>query len=73
MRKALIFSAVISAAVVPLPLAIGLFGRKVSNRRLEAQLGIYDSDNSNGNSSTSADAEVTATSVVANKNDGNGN
>jgi hypothetical protein len=39
MRKALIFQAVIASVVVPLPLCLGLFGREVRKRRLEAEMG----------------------------------
>jgi MFS transporter, FLVCR family, MFS-domain-containing protein 7 len=35
MSRALIFQAVVAIAFVPLPLALGLFGRKVGTRRLE--------------------------------------
>lgn len=35
LRKALIFQAVIAMVVMPLPLCLGLFGRKVRSRRLE--------------------------------------
>jgi len=34
LSRALIFQAVISVAVVPLPLCLGLFGRDVTNRRI---------------------------------------
>lgn len=43
MRKALIFQAVVAMAVMPLPLCLGLFGRKVRRKRLEV-----DSQNSVG-------------------------
>ncbi|KAJ9295755.1 hypothetical protein DTO271G3_5778 [Paecilomyces variotii] len=82
MRNALIFSAVISAVVVPLPLSLGLFGRKVSRRRLRADRSTYGVNDAtitttntttgtNGESSSSdANREVTTSSVVtANKND----
>lgn len=39
MRNALVFSAAIAAAVVPLPLSLGLFGREVKRRRLQADRG----------------------------------
>ncbi|KAI9884172.1 MAG: hypothetical protein M1823_004035 [Watsoniomyces obsoletus] len=35
MRRALIFEAVVAAAVVPLPLCLGLFGRRLRSKRLE--------------------------------------
>ena len=36
MKRALVFEAVVALLVVPLPLCLGLFGRKVKSRRLEA-------------------------------------
>ncbi|EEP80429.1 conserved hypothetical protein [Uncinocarpus reesii 1704] len=38
MKRALIFQAVMAAVVVPAPLCLGLFGREVRKRRLEAEL-----------------------------------
>ncbi|KAI9814610.1 MAG: Major facilitator super domain-containing protein 7 [Pycnora praestabilis] len=35
MKRALVFQAVVALAVVPAPLAIGLFGMRVNNRRLD--------------------------------------
>ncbi|KAJ9215259.1 hypothetical protein DTO166G4_3144 [Paecilomyces variotii] len=77
MRNALIFSAVISAIVVPLPLSLGLFGRKVSRRRLRADRSTYGVNDAttittgiNGESLPSdANREVTTSSVTPNKND----
>lgn len=75
MRNALIFSAVISAVVVPLPLSLGLFGRKVSRRRLRADRSTYGVNDattigiSGESSSSDANREVTTSSVTANKND----
>ncbi|GAD97082.1 hypothetical protein AN5596.2 [Paecilomyces variotii No. 5] len=80
MRNALIFSAVIATVVVPLPLSLGLFGRKVSRRRLEADRGPYNNDNHNNititadnngeSSSTDANREEIITSPdTVNKND----
>ena len=40
LRKALIFQAVIAMVVMPLPLCLGLFGRKVKRRRLEVDKSI---------------------------------
>lgn len=36
MKRALVFEAVLALAVVPLPLCLGLFGRKVRRKRIEA-------------------------------------
>jgi MFS family permease len=47
MTRAMIFQAVIAAAAVPFPLCLGLFGRKVIMRRLEAERGSTDIDNTN--------------------------
>lgn len=57
MRNALIFSAVIAAAVVPLPLSLGLFGREVKRRRLLADRGEIES----GGTATAAAATESAT------------
>lgn len=38
MWNALIFQAVVACVVVPLPLCLGLFGRKVRKRRIEAEM-----------------------------------
>lgn len=38
MKRALIFQAVMASVVVPAPLCLGLFGREVRKRRLEAEL-----------------------------------
>ncbi|KAI9761497.1 MAG: ubiquinol--cytochrome-c reductase subunit 6 [Chaenotheca gracillima] len=40
MRRALVFQAVIASLVVPLPLCLGLFGRKVRRRREEVDKGV---------------------------------
>ncbi|EPS33508.1 hypothetical protein PDE_08470 [Penicillium oxalicum 114-2] len=40
MRRALIFSCVLCAAVAPLPMSIGLFGRKVQRRRWDVDRGV---------------------------------
>ena len=39
MRRALIFQAVVAMVAMPLPLCLGLFGRKVRRRRLEVDKG----------------------------------
>ncbi|PGH10610.1 hypothetical protein AJ80_07461 [Polytolypa hystricis UAMH7299] len=39
MRNALVFQAVVASVVVPLPLCLGLFGRKVRKKRFEAETG----------------------------------
>jgi drug/metabolite transporter (DMT)-like permease len=44
MRNALIFSAVVAVVAVPFPLCLGLFGRKVVRRRLEAETAVNNID-----------------------------
>ena len=46
MTRALIFQAVVASATVPLPLCLGLFGRDVRKRRLEAEIQAGDSGDS---------------------------
>lgn len=42
MQNALILSAVVAVVAVPFPLSLGLFGRKVVRRRLEAETDVVD-------------------------------
>lgn len=47
MTRALIFQAVFASVVVPFPLCLGLFGRKIRKRRLEAEM-VAEADDGGG-------------------------